>query len=151
MKAGEAAPMPTAFCRLPSEDTGVTDDDRDPTIRLERWAGPWPPDDPHANFKSDVALYSLLDPLVTLRGLSDFIGVPVGALARYVLARWTSGGSEGLLELGPSTVGRMWDACIAAEAEGSDAARLAAYEQLRKMLSWLRAGLAERGHSTDSI
>ena len=78
-----------------------------------------------------------------LRTLSSNTGVPLGALCRYVLARWAAGGSEGLLELGPSTVGRMWQACVAAEAVGSDAARLRAYEQLRQMLSWLRAGLEQ--------
>ncbi|HEY7295445.1 MAG TPA: DUF6027 family protein [Dehalococcoidia bacterium] len=111
-----------------------------PLIRLEPWSGPWPEDDPDANFKTDVALYSLLDPLSTLRTLSRNTGIPLGALCRYVLARWAAGGSEGLLELGPSTVGRMWQACVAAEAEGTDAARLRAYEQLRQMLGWLRAG-----------
>ncbi len=118
--------------------------DDEPAIRLERWSGPWPADDPDANFKTDVALYSLLDPLGTLQTLSRNTGIPLGALCRYVLARWAAGGSEGLLELGPSTVGRMWQACEAAEAEGSDAARLRAYAQLRQMLSWLRAGLGEQ-------
>lgn len=119
---------------MPAED--------EPTIRLERWTGPWAAADPDANFKADVALYSLLDPLQTLHGLAARTGVPDGALARYVLARWASGGGEGLLELGPSTVARMWDACERAEAEGSTAARLQAYTQLREMLAWLRAGLA---------
>ena len=117
------------------------DTDAEPRVRLERWTGPWPDDDQDANFKREVALYSLLDPLATLRTLSANTGVPLGALCRYVLARWASGGSEGLLELGPSTVGRMWAACEAAEAADSDAARLAAYSQLRQMLAWLRAGL----------
>lgn len=112
-----------------------------PLVRLERWFGPWPDGDPDANFKTDVALYSRLDPLNTLQTLSRNTGIPLGALCRYVLARWAAGGSEGLLELGPSTVGRMWQACEAAEAEGSDVARLRAYEQLRQMLSWLRAGM----------
>ena len=113
----------------------------DPLLRLERWSGPWHAADPDANFKQDVALYSLLDPLDTLRALSDRTGIPIGALCRYVLARWTTGGSEGLLELGPSTVGRMWEACEAAEATATDDARIGAYRRLREMLSWLRAGL----------
>lgn len=117
--------------------------DDEPLVRLERWFGPWPDDDPDANFKGDVALYSRLDPIGTLQTLSRNTGIPLGALCRYVLARWAAGGSEGLLELGPSTVGRMWRACEAAEAEGSNAARLRAYEQLRQMLSWLRVGLEQ--------
>jgi hypothetical protein len=47
----------------------MTDQD-EPVIRLVRWPGPWDDDDPHANLKADVALYSRLDPLKTLKGLS---------------------------------------------------------------------------------
>ena len=39
-------------------------------VRLEPWTGPWPDDDPDANFKAEVALYSLVDPLTTIEGLS---------------------------------------------------------------------------------
>src|SRR2546421_2789877 len=113
----------------------------DPLVRLERWRGPWPEDDRDANFKADVAAYSLLEPLSTITNLSAATGIPVGALCRYVLAKWATGGSEGLLELGPSTVGRMWDACEAAENEGTDAARLQAYDPLRQMISSLRLPL----------
>jgi hypothetical protein len=112
------------------------------TVDLTRWTGPWPDDDPDANFKIDVALYNQGDdPLVTLRMLSANLDIPLGALVRYVLAKWASGGADGLLELGPSTVARMTQACIDAESAGTDEARLAAYEQLRTMLSWLNQGL----------
>ena len=116
-------------------------DDAEPVVRLERWQGPWPPDDPDANFKSDVALYALLDPLSTVTNLGRALDIPVGALCRYVLAKWATGGSGGLLELGPTMVGRLWDVCATAEREGTDAARLAAYHQLRQMLDWLRLPL----------
>ena len=113
-------------------------DDDEPTIRLERWTGPWPDDDADANFKADIALYAVHDPLSTLRGLSDNVGVPVGALARYVLARYATGGSGGLLEVGPTMVGRLWEPFARAEAEGTDEARLAAYDQVKQMVSWLK-------------
>lgn len=115
--------------------------DEVPVVELERYTGPWAPDDPDANFRVDVALYTMSDPLSTLKRLSGALNIPVGALVRYVLARWASGGAEGLLDIGPSTVGRMWDACEQAESAGTDEARLAAYGQLRQMISWLRAGL----------
>lgn len=115
-------------------------DDMDPVVTLERWGGPWGDADPDANFKMDVALYTRLDPLSTIRVMSERLGIPVGALCRYVLARWATGGADAALELGPSTVDRMWQACVAAEQDGSDDARLAAYAQLREMLSWLRSG-----------
>ena len=113
----------------------------EPSIELVRWTGPWPDDDPDANLKADVALYSLVDPLATLRPLSEGTGIPVGALVRYVLARWASAGSESLLSAGPSVVARMWDAFVAAEDAGTDEARLVAYEVVRQMVSWLRTPL----------
>lgn len=124
-------------------------DDVGETIHLERWTGPWPDDDPDANFKTDIALYSAVDPLETIRNLSAGTGVPVGALVRYVLARWASEGSAGLLEVGPTMARRLSGVCEAAEAEGTDEARLAAYHQLRQMLSWLRLGLDDPGGEPD--
>ena len=107
------------------------------TITLEGWRGPWPDDDKDANLKADIALYAHVDPLRTVRGLSDSIDVPVGAIVHYVLARWASEGASGLLELGPTLSKRLNAVCVRAETFGSDAARLAAYEQLRQMISWL--------------
>lgn len=118
------------------------------TVTLTAWRGPWAPDDPDANFKTDVALYSHVDPLSTITRLAEAIDVPVGALVHYVLAKWASGGSGGLLELGPSMVHRLWAPIEAAEAKGTDEARLAAYEQLRQMVSWLRLPLSEEGESS---
>jgi hypothetical protein len=114
-----------------------------PTIELVRWTGPWPDDDPDANFKADVALYALLDPLTTIEALSASTGVPVGALVRYVLARWASAGSESLLSAGPSIIERMSATFSDAEQAGTAEARLAAYEVVRQMVAWLRAPLDE--------
>ncbi|SHJ90643.1 hypothetical protein SAMN05443637_10122 [Pseudonocardia thermophila] len=113
----------------------------EPHIVLERWSGPWPDDDPDAAFKAEVADYTRLDPTVTLQGLSARTGIPVGALARYVLAKWATAGSGGLMELGPQTLHRLWEPIAAAEQAGTDTVRLAAYEQLKGMLSWLRVPL----------
>jgi hypothetical protein len=112
-----------------------------PSIELVPWTGPWSEDDPDANFKADVALYARVDPLQTIRGLASAIDVPEGALVRYVLAKWATGGSGGLLELGPTMVGRLWNVIDEAEAADTDGARLAAYDQLRQMISWLRLPL----------
>ena len=117
----------------------------DPVVRLERWSGPWPEDDPDANFKSDVALYSLVDPLSTVRNLSAGLGVPVGAICRYVLAKWASGGSGGLLELGPTMTCRLANVCESAEAAGTDEARVAAFKQLHEMIRWLLLPLEHPG------
>jgi hypothetical protein len=107
------------------------------TITLEGWRGPWPDDDKDGNLKADIALYAHVDPLRTVRGLSDSIDVPVGAIVHYVLARWASEGASGLLELGPTMSRRLLAVCTEAETDGSDEARLAAYDRLRQMISWL--------------
>ncbi|HEX2698973.1 MAG TPA: DUF6027 family protein [Acidimicrobiales bacterium] len=114
-----------------------------PEVRLVPWTGPWSDDDPDANLKADIALYGKVDPLATVAGLADAIGVPVGAVVRYVLARWASAGSEGLLAAGPSVVNRMWHACDEAERAGTDEARLAAYGTLRAMVAWLHLPLED--------
>jgi hypothetical protein len=118
------------------------DDDRD-TVRLEPFTGPWAEDDPDANFKADVALYAYVDPMVTIRTLGANIGVPPGALVHYVLAKYATGGSGGLLELGPTMLNRLWEPIERAEREGSTEARLGAYGQLRQMIQWLRLPLED--------
>ena len=116
-------------------------DVEEPVITLERWTGPWDDDDPDANFKSEVALYGRLDPLVTVRGMARNLGIPIGAIVRYVLARWATSGSAGLLEVGPEMVQRLWEPIARAEAADDDEQRLAAYHQVREMLSWLKVPL----------
>lgn len=117
-----------------SNDAGNTDE---PMVHLNRWTGPWPEDDKDANLKADIALYAHVDPMRTIRGLSAAVDVPEGAIVRYVLARWASEGASGLLELGPTMTRRLHAACTDAETADTDEARLAAYHQLRQMISWL--------------
>lgn len=109
----------------------------EPLVQLTAWKGPWPADDKDANLKADIALYAHTDPMRTIRGLSEAVDVPEGAIVRYVLARWASEGASGLLELGPTMTRRLHAVCTDAQAEGTEAARLAAYDQLRQMISWL--------------
>ena len=94
-------------------------------VDLTPWTGPWADDDKDANFKADVALYAKVDPLHTVRGLARSTDVPMGAVVRWVLARWASEGAGGLLELGPTMTRRLEDVCRAAEAANTDQARLA--------------------------
>ncbi|NRQ32733.1 hypothetical protein HII36_12910 [Nonomuraea sp. NN258] len=124
-----------------AETSPRPEDDGEQVLRLDRWKGEWARDDPHAAFKAEVQLYGLLDPLVTLRGMSADLDVPVGAIARYVLAKWATGGSGGLLELGPEMVPKLWEPIAAAEEADSDEQRLAAYHRLRQMISWLKVPL----------
>ena len=121
----------------------MTEASEDDVVRLEPWTGPWEPDDPDANFKTDVAIYSHLEPMATIRGLAAAMNIPEGAIVRYVLAKYATGGSGSLLELGPTMIKRLWEPVKAAETADTDQARLAAYHQLRQMLSWLRLPLED--------
>ncbi|HEY1830577.1 MAG TPA: DUF6027 family protein [Acidimicrobiales bacterium] len=113
------------------------------SVELIAWTGPWSEDDPDANFKGDVALYAHVDPMQTIDNLAKAIGIPAGAVVRYILAKWATAGSGGLLELGPTMIHRLWEPVEQAEQAGTDVARLEAYEQLRQMLSWLRLPLTD--------
>jgi Family of unknown function (DUF6027) len=111
-------------------------------ITLESYDGMWPPDDPDANFRNLVREYSHIDPLPTLEALGRGKGISVGALARFVLARYCTSGSDAILEMGPRVVRQMDDIIREAEAAGTDEARLAAYRALAAIVSWLQVPLA---------
>ncbi len=106
-------------------------------IVLEPYQATWPPDDPNADFRSKVAEYSRLDPLPTLENLSKSTGIPVGSLARFVLVRYCTSGSDALLEMGPRVVRQMDDIIKQAEETNTDAARIDAYRALKTIVSWL--------------
>ena len=110
-------------------------------VDLAPWHGEWEDDDPFAELKAEVSAYGHLDPLATLENLSAASGIPVGALARYVLARWASGGSEALLHLGVSGVDHLVGIVDRAEQVGTPEARREAYAALRDVVGWLGAGL----------
>jgi hypothetical protein len=111
------------------------------TIALESYEGSWPADDPDAGFRRLVAEYSRIDPMPTLEVLSRHKGIPVGALVRFVLARYGTSGSDALLEMGPRVVRQMSDVVREAEAAGTDEARLRAYTALKAIVSWLQVPL----------
>jgi hypothetical protein len=100
----------------------------------------WEATDPHANFKADVANYTVTDPLPTLENLSQATGIPVPCLVRYVLVKWAASGAEALLALRPIVLEQMRRHVEQAEAADTDAARLEAYESLRQMISWMELG-----------
>jgi Family of unknown function (DUF6027) len=114
-------------------------------LTLERYRGHWPPDDPDAGFRQMVAEYSAIDPMPTLEELGRRKGIPVGALAAFVLARYCASGSEALLYAGPVVVRQMDEVVRKAEASGTDAARLDAYRALAAIVSWLKVPLEDQG------
>ena len=116
--------------------SGATPDE--PVVVLRRYRGAWTPGDPHAAFKEEVAALTVADPLETLRGLSALTDIDVGALARYVILRWASDGAAAVMELGPVLLPELCAIADAAAADGSEAARLAAFEQVRTLTGQLR-------------
>ncbi len=109
-------------------------------LNLHPYTEMWTDDDPHANFKADVALYTAADPLPTLSNLSKATGVPVPCLVRYVLVKYAASGADALLTMSPIVVQQMAEHVAKAEAANNDQARLAAYEALRQMIGWLQLG-----------
>lgn len=112
-------------------------------MQLYPYTDSWKEDDPHANFKADVALYTVVDPLPTLEGLSRHTGVPLPCLIRYVLVKYASSNADALLAMGPLVIHQMEQQIATAEAEDSDQARLQAYDALRQIVSWLGVGMRE--------
>jgi hypothetical protein len=119
-------------------------------IVLEPYQATWSADDPNADFRSKVAEYSRLDPLPTLENLSRSTGIPVGSLARFVLVRYCTSGSDALLEMGPRVVRQMDEIIRQAEATNTDAARLDAYRALKAIMSWLIVPLDDPNWRTGS-
>jgi hypothetical protein len=114
-----------------------------PTVELKPYRAVWERDDPHANFKSEVASYSTADPLPALENLSDLTGIPVECLVRYVLVKYAASGSEALMAGDPIVFRQMREHVAKAEENGSDAAKLKAYAALRDMVSWLSHTVVE--------
>ncbi len=114
-------------------------------IALSIYEGPWSPDDKDANFKQEVAQYSHVDPMPTLDTMSKNLNIPAGALVRYILVRWATSGSAGLLDIGPTVVRQMGDVVGQAESVGTDEAFLDAYHRLAQIISWLQVPLDTRG------
>lgn len=109
-------------------------------MELHPYQADWDDDDPHANFKAEVAVYSVADPLPTLENLSTATGIPVPALIRYILVKYTASGADALLHLPPLVFQQMEQQIAQAEAAGTDQARLAAYGALRQIVGWLGLG-----------
>jgi hypothetical protein len=112
-------------------------------ITLERFDWQGDETDKDSNFKQELATYSRVDPMPTIETMSRNLGIPVGAIVRYILARWASSGSASLLEVGPRVVRQMADIVAEAESAGEPEAKLQAYEKMAQIISWLNVPLAD--------
>ena len=76
-------------------------------MELYPYIASWADNDRHANFKAEVAHYTLADPLPTLEVLSESTGIPVPCLVRYVLVKYAASGADALLAMGPIVLRQM--------------------------------------------
>jgi hypothetical protein len=109
-------------------------------MELHPYRDTWADSDPHANFKADVAAYTVEDPLPTLENLSKATGVPVPSLIRYVLVKYAASGADALLAMTPIVLRQMQRHIEQAETADTDVARLQAYAALRQMIAWMIVG-----------
>lgn len=109
-------------------------------MELRPYRDAWRPEDPHANFKAEVAAYTSADPLPALRNLSAQTGIPVECLIRYVLVKYAASGADALLAMRPVVFRQLQEHVAAAEREANDTARLRAYGALKAMIGWLALG-----------
>lgn len=113
-------------------------------MQLYPYTDSWDEHDAHANFKAEVAHYTVVDPMPTIEGLSQNTGIPAPCLIRYILVKYAASNADALLAMGPLVLHQMEQLIATAEAENSDQARLKAYDALRQIVSWLRAGMEEQ-------
>src|ERR1019366_2706386 len=132
-----AGSRPAASSRVVKAIAGILITGKFNLVNLQHYQDRWAPDDPHANFKADVACYTAADPMPTLENLSRGTGIPVGCLVRYVLVKYAASGADALLAMSPIVFRQMREHVERAEGEGSDEARLRAYAALRDMIAWL--------------
>ncbi len=116
-----------------------------PSQQLTLQAFDWELDeaDRDANFKQEVASYTLEDPMPTIETMSRNLEIPIGAIVKYVLVKWAHSGSASLMEIGPRGVRQMAEMVAEAEAAGTDEARLEAYRKLSQFISWLDVPLSD--------
>ena len=93
--------------------------------------------DPHANFRAEVECYAAADPMPAIENLSTLTGVGIDRLIRYVLVKYAASAADALLSLDPIVFRQMREHVAHAESEGTDVARLKAYEALKQMIAWL--------------
>ena len=120
--------------------------DFESSIVLEQFDWDVDETDKDANFKSDVALYTMSDPMPAIERISRNLSIPVGSIVKYILCKWTMSGSDALLEVGPDMVNKMTQIFEDAESEGTDAAKSEAYESIRAIVSWLRVPLDDANY-----
>ena len=112
-------------------------------ITLETYRWKTDEHDKDANFKREVALYTLNDPMPTIETMSRNLNIPIGAIVKYILVRWATSGSDALAEMGPIVIRQMAGIVKEAQKGGKDEDRLAAYYKLAAIISWLQVPMTD--------
>jgi ADP-ribose pyrophosphatase YjhB (NUDIX family) len=128
---------------LNGADDSLVEDGDEPLVRLVRWRPAIAEDEDHAAYKHAVAGSSHADPERTLVALHRATGIPVGALARHVLAEWAATGASALLEAGPTAIQELVEAADAVDAAPQGLARDEAWAALRGRIHWLARGVED--------
>ncbi len=110
------------------------------TVELQVFDWEYDESDPDSGFKKEVADYTLLDPMPTVEVMSR-IGIPIGVIVRYVLARWVGSGTPASLEIGPRPIQQMADILAKVEPDDDDDGRLEAYKGVSQIVAWLNVPL----------
>lgn len=86
--------------------------------------------DPDADFRDEVRLAALVDPMPTLRRLAGHTGLDVREVVHFALTRYASAGAEALLALEPQVLREL---IAARHAED--------WRKVGGIIDWLEAGL----------
>jgi hypothetical protein len=121
----------------------MTKDKQPRMVPLEVFDWQWDDTDKDANFKKEVQMHSQVDPMPTIETMNRSLGIPIGAIVRYILVKWAASGSTALMEIGPDMVRIMAETVDEAEAAGTDDERLRAYDKLRRIISWLKVPITD--------
>lgn len=108
-------------------------------LHIRSFDEPIDPDDPDANFLYDVAAHAPLDVEPNITNVASNVGVEPGALVQYILAKWGTGGSEGITAIGPNTLDRLLQIIDDTDPDDPGQAQ-AAFVKLAEIIRWLDLG-----------
>ncbi len=124
-----------------TDDGSLLETGDEPVVRLVRWSPTPNPGSPDESYRQSVAGSALADPVATLVAAGRNLNIPVGALARHVLAEWASAGASALLAAGPDPVAELVEAARAVDEAPQGYARDEAWHALKGRIEWLAHGL----------
>jgi hypothetical protein len=90
--------------------------------------------DPRGTFRAACAKSRLIDPMPTLRNLSQNTAVPLDDVVHHALVKFCSSGAEALLFIGPDVLREL-----------VDARRAENWEKIAGLIDWLQAGWERYG------